>query len=511
MTNPAIRKNYLLELLDVEVLSELGFVPVQLSARDILCEPGMPVIHGYFPITAVISVVTPKGNGASAEVALVGREGMVGLSGLLGAIESPMTAIVQIPGIAVRIPITRLKATRLRSPLVRTVLDRYTQARLIQVATIAACNRLHSVDSRLARWLMAIGDRIEGAQFILPHEFLAQVLGVQHPVLSAAMHRLIEVKAIRCQGPSIVIDERSRLESMACECYGVLRREFDRLRCSAIEGGVSDFAEAPSTNDRGESAAALETMRQIASRLLLANLREQKAREDAEAANRTKEQFLAMVSHELRTPLNVILGWCALLRGPRKGSVERGLQIIQQNATVQLKLVEDLLDAVRLVSSTLTIRRVPINLREIVENAVEAAKPMAQNKQVTIGLAIVDELSPLIADADRLRQVFSNVVSNAVKFTDVGGSVQVLVTAVDGTARVTIRDTGRGIGPEMLSHVFERFRQGTPATSGSQGLGLGLTIAQAIVELHGGSIQLASPGEGLGTTCTIDLPTSMGS
>jgi signal transduction histidine kinase len=169
-------------------------------------------------------------------------------------------------------------------------------------------------------------------------------------------------------------------------------------------------------------------------------------------------------------------------------------------------LVEGLLDAVRLASSTLTIQPVPVNLRDVVQNAVDAAKPMAENKQVALRFVIVDELSPLVADADRLRQVFLNVVSNAVKFTDAGGSVDVSVTAADQAAHITIRDNGRGIAAEMLPHVFERFRQGSPVTSGSQGLGLGLTIAQALVELHGGRIQLTSPGEGLGTTCTIDLP-----
>src|SRR5437773_2547635 len=297
---------------------------------------------------------------------------------------------------------------------------------------------------------------------------------------------------------------------MACECYAVLRREFERLRRSAVDDMDMQPNVSPAQPRLAvhESAAAVETLRRIAGGLLVANIHEQEAREGAEAANRAKDQFLAMASHELRAPLNVILGWCAILRGPLPGSVDRGLEVIQQNATAQLKLVEDLLDAVRLSSSTLAIQPVATHLDEVIQGAVDAVTPIAADKQVVLRLAIADDLAPLLADADRLRQVFLNVLINAVKFTDAGGSVDVALTATNGATQVTIRDTGRGIAAEMLPHVFERFRQGSPPRGATSppGLGLGLTIAQAVVELHGGRIQLASPGEGLGTTCTIDLP-----
>src|SRR5207247_1668565 len=152
-----------------------------------------------------------------------------------------------------------------------------------------------------------------------------------------------------------------------------------------------------------------------------------------EAANRAKDQFLAMVSHELRTPLNAILGWCAILAGPSQGQIDRGLHVIQQNATAQLTLVEDLLDAVRLASSTLAIQPTVINLAEVIQAAFDAARPIAAEKQVALRLAIADDLSPILADADRLRQVFLNVVTNAVKFTDSGGLVDVSVTTVERT------------------------------------------------------------------------------
>jgi len=502
--------NYLLELLSADVRGRLGLVPVQLHARQVLHEPGMPVLHAYFPVSAVISLISTMTSGSSAEVALIGREGMVGLAGVFGTLESPTTAVVQIPGMALKAPIAELRTARLQIPSVRTMLDRYTEARLIQTAQTAACNGLHSVEARLARWLLAIDDRIDGDQFRLPQELMAQMLGIQRPTVSVAMQRFQHAKAIAYEGQSIVVADRSALERMACECYAVLRREFERLRRAAVD----DMDEQPTANSAPpglaghESAAAVETLRRIAGRLLLANIHEQEAREGAEAANRAKDQFLAMVSHELRAPLNVILGWCAILRRPLPGSADRGLEVIEQNATAQLKLVEDLLDAVRLSSSTLAIQPTPTSLGDVIQGAVDAVKPIASEKQVVLRLAITDELAPFFADPDRLRQVFLNVLVNAVKFTDVGGSVDVSLTATDAAAHVTIRDTGRGIASDVLPHVFERFRRGTSRAGAttSQGLGLGLTISQALVELHGGRIQLASPGEGLGTTCTIDLP-----
>src|SRR6266542_2674656 len=444
MTRARVPDNYLLELLSADVRGSLGLMPVQLHARQVLHEPGVPVLNAYFPVSAVISLVSTMTSGSSAEVALIGREGMVGLAGVFGTLESPTTAVVQIAGMAFKAPIAELRTARLQIPSVRTMLDRYTEARLIQTAQTAACNGLHSVEARLARWLLAIDDRIDGDQFRLSQELMAQMLGIQRPTVSVTMQRFQHAKAIVYEGQSIVVTDRSKLERMACECYTVLRREFERLRRSAVDDIDEQPNASPAQSGLGvhESAAAVETLRRIAGRLLVANIHEQEAREGAEAANRAKDQFLAMVSHELRAPLNVILGWCATLRRPHSGSMDRGLEVIQQNATVQLKLVEDLLDAVRLSSSTLAIQPGPTNLGDVIRHAVDAVKPIAAEKQVVLHLAIADDLAPLLADADRLRQVFLNVLINAVKFTDAGGSVHVALTATNGAAQVTIRDTG---------------------------------------------------------------------
>jgi signal transduction histidine kinase len=507
LVSSRVSSNHLLRLLDTEALGSLSPVTVQLRAREVLYEPGLPALYVYFPMNAVISIVSKMESGASAEVAVVGREGMVGLESILGTVQSPTAAVVQVAGTAARASTSQLRIERLQRPSIRTIFDRYTEARLIQIAQTAACNRLHSVEARLARWLLAIADRIDDDSLTLPQEFIAQMLGVHRPTVSLTLQGLRDAGVIAYRGRSLMIRDRPGLERRACECHGVLHREFDRLFRSPIEG----FETLPETiqktaKRKDQSAAALETMREIAGRLLLATIREQEARDEAETANRAKDQFLAMVSHELRTPLNAILGWCAILAERRDETPERGLTVIQRNAQALLKLVEELLDAARVTADTLSIHASPMNLTEVIGSAVDTVKPAAANKGVVLRATISDAPTPMIGDSDRLRQVFLNVLSNALKFTDAGGSIEVCAGSAGHTARVSIRDTGSGIAPDLLGHVFERFLQGADSTTGRQGLGLGLSIARVLVELHGGTIQIASLGEGQGTTCTIELP-----
>lgn len=485
----------------------LSPVAVSLRLRDVLYEPGTPSLHAYFPVSAVISLVSTMEDGASIEVALVGYEGMVGLAGVLGSREGTTAALVQVAGDALRVSTAVLRRERLRLPALRAMLDLYTEARLIQIAQTAACNRLHSAEARLARWLLAVADRVDAEYFRLPQEFMAQMLGVHRPTVSLALQRLRDAGVVAYRGHSITVSDRVGLEGIACECHGVLRREFDRLLRSPIAavGAVPQGIERSATGEH-ESAAALETMREISGRLLLATIREQEARDEAEAANRAKDQFLAMVSHELRTPLNAIVGWSAILSERPADAPERGLRVIRRNAEALLKLVEELLDTARVSNETLTIRSSPIDLGEIVCGAVDTVKPAADLKGVALRATVSNGLDGMTGDPDRLRQVFLNVLSNALKFTDAGGGIDVCVGVVDAFARITIRDSGNGIAPDELPHVFERFRQGADATAGQHGLGLGLTIAQVVVEQHGGTIQMASSGLGQGTTCTIDLP-----
>jgi signal transduction histidine kinase len=502
-------RNRLLELFGGEARAQLGsLVTVQLSAREVLLEPGLPALHVYFPLDAVVSLISTMESGHSVEVGLIGCEGMIGLAGVLGTVEGATSAVVQVGGAAVRVGTASLKAARAANPSVRNALDSYIQARLLQTAQSVACSRLHPLHARLARWLLGVHDRIGRNEIVISQEFIAEILGVHRPTVSVALQQIQHERAIVRRGRTIVISDRSRLEALACECHRVLDHEFERLLGS--RGNAPQALSAASRTQwvsiESDPAAALEAMREIAGRLLLVSIREQEAREQAEEANRAKDQFLAMVSHELRNPLNAILGWCTMLRAQEGVSPARGLDVIAQNARAQLKLVEDLLDAARMTSATLTVHPRPIVLTDVVRNAVDAMRPSADERRVALRLTIPEEVPGIAADADRLRQVLLNILTNSLKFTDAGGSVDVRVCAANGHVRVSVHDTGRGIAPEVLPHVFERFRQGSAADAGRHGLGLGLTIARAIVELHGGIITIESPGLNQGATCTIDLP-----
>jgi signal transduction histidine kinase len=501
--------NRLLQLFGAEAAAQLGSsVTVELHARQVLQEPGTPGLHAYFPVNAVVSLISTLEDGASVEVGLIGREGMIGLAGVLGTLEGGTSAVVLVGGTAVRVPIASLKALRLANPSVRSALDLYIEARFLQTAQAVACSRRHSLQARLARWLLGVHDRTPLRRFVVSQESIADMLGVHRPTVSIALQRLQDDGAIERRGRAIVVTDRSRLETLACECHRVVDAEFERLLSARrhVPEALATAAAPRSAAVESEPAAALEAMREIAGRLLLVSIREQEAREQAEEANRAKDQFLAMVSHELRNPLNVILGWCAVLRAPDGVPSARGLDAIAQNAHAQLKLIEDLLDAARMTSATLTVHPRTISLREVVQNTVDTLRPVADERQVDLQLTIASDMPPIAADADRLRQVLLNILTNSLKFTEAGGSVGVRVDAANGHARLCVHDTGRGISPEVLPHVFEGFRQGSSPEAGRQGLGLGLTIARAIVELHGGKIAIDSPGLNQGTTCTIDLP-----
>jgi signal transduction histidine kinase len=502
--------NRLLLLLSGEARAQLELaVPVELAARQVIQEAGMPTLHAYFPLNVVISLVATMEDGASAEIAMVGREGMIGLGSVLGPVASTTTAVVQVGGTALRVPTTSLRAARRAWPAVARVLDLYTEAQLIQMAQTAACHRLHSVEARLARWLLAVHDRISGDEFVVAHESIADMLGVHRPTVSTALHRFQEQHAVVRRGREIVLADRAQLESLACECYRVIRATSERVISRGAGDAELSRLQSVSGLIRSDTptTATLDAMRDIASRLLLANIREQEAREAADAANRSKDEFLATVSHELCTPLNAILGWCAILHERKEQAIDHGLPIIERNARVQLKLIEDLLDTARLTSETLAIQRREVSLQELLNNAVDAMTPIAEAKGVTLHLAGTEQMfASLFADADRLRQVLVNVLTNAVKFTDAGGNIDVRVRSESERVRIVVQDTGRGISAAVLPHVFESFRHGYAPEVTRAGLGLGLTISRALIELHGGTMEVESAGDNQGTTCTILLP-----
>ena len=237
--------------------------------------------------------------------------------------------------------------------------------------------------------------------------------------------------------------------------------------------------------------------------------RERTARHEAEAAGQIKDEFLAALSHELRAPLNAVRIWAGLLkrdvRDPQ--SLARAADTIDRNAVLQTRLIEELLDVARIVSGRLQLVREPVVLAPVIDAALESARPAALNKGVTLVRRVAGDGAVVLGDAIRLQQVVWNLLANAVRFTSAGGRVAVALRRIGDRAVLTVADSGRGIAPELLPHVFDRFRQGESGTTRSHGgLGLGLSIARQLVELHGGTIEAASPGVGAGATFTVSLP-----
>ncbi|MET0626025.1 MAG: PAS domain-containing protein [Pyrinomonadaceae bacterium] len=257
----------------------------------------------------------------------------------------------------------------------------------------------------------------------------------------------------------------------------------------------------------GISRDITERKRAEESRLELA--REQAARAEAEAANRLKDEFLATLSHELRTPLTAILGWASMLADGYVAEEMRAdaLGVIYRNAKSQAQLIDDLLDVSRIITGKLRLDTRPVELAAVVEAAVAVVRPAASAKGVQLRAVFGPGVAAVSGDSDRLQQVVCNLLSNAVKFTPDGGSVQVRLGRTGAHVEVEVSDTGQGIAAEFLPHIFDRFRQADMGTTRRHGgLGLGLSIVRHLVELHGGTVEAESAGEGLGTTFRVTLP-----
>jgi signal transduction histidine kinase/ActR/RegA family two-component response regulator len=236
---------------------------------------------------------------------------------------------------------------------------------------------------------------------------------------------------------------------------------------------------------------------------------ERAARADAERASRMKDEFVATLSHELRTPLTPILGWLSILRrvGSADEQTRKGLEVIERNARHQTQMIEDLLDMSRIVSGKVRLEVQEVRLAEVIEAAIATVRPAAEARGIDLH-AVFDATAGLVrGDPDRLQQVVWNLVSNAIKFTERGGRVQVTLERVESHVEIVVRDTGIGIPPDFLPHVFDRFRQLDSSVSRRHGgLGLGLAIVRQLVEIHGGSVRAESAGEGRGSTFTVVLP-----
>lgn len=259
-------------------------------------------------------------------------------------------------------------------------------------------------------------------------------------------------------------------------------------------------------NELSSYVAALKRLEDGRNQLLLD---EQRARAEAEAANRIKDEFLATLSHELRTPLTSVLGWACLLRGSALDDalLEKGLQAIERNAKVQAQLIDDLLDVSRIISGKLHLDVRPIAIASVVEAAISVVRPAADAKSIRLTVRHEPAMRAISGDSARLQQIVWNLLSNAVKFTPEGGRIELLLEQIDSHARLTVSDTGQGISPEFLPRVFDRFRQADSSTTRDYGgLGLGLAIVRHLVELHGGTVRAESRGEGQGAKFRVTFP-----
>src|SRR5690606_9121640 len=268
-----------------------------------------------------------------------------------------------------------------------------------------------------------------------------------------------------------------------------LRRN-DGVYRSVVERGVPRVREDEFDGHVGSCVDITEQHR--------ARERVEAALAQAEQANRAKDAFLATVSHELRTPLSPILAWARMLRDRKldEAQRERALEVIERNARMQAQLIEDLLDVSRIVEGRLRLNVQRVDLVQTIERAVETVRQAAEAKGVRLHADLDAPIPPLAGDASRLQQVVWNLVSNAVKFTPRGGEVRVGVRCVDSQVEILVRDTGKGISPDELPHLFERFWQADRSSTRTfGGLGLGLAIVRHLVELHGGTVEAHSEGE----------------
>jgi PAS domain S-box-containing protein len=237
---------------------------------------------------------------------------------------------------------------------------------------------------------------------------------------------------------------------------------------------------------------------------------ERRARSEAERVSFMKDEFLATLSHELRTPLNAIIGWAQLLRARTHPDTEvtEGLAVIDRNAKVQAQLIEDLLDMSRIVSGKVHLESQRVNVQEVARAAIASVRHLADAKEIKLDLRLDPHSGTVWGDPNRLQQCFWNLLSNAIKFTPKGGSIRVVMARTNGDAEFTVADTGQGIDPAFLPHIFERFRQAdSSSTRYHGGLGLGLSIVKSLVDLQGGWVRAVSEGLGKGATFLIGMPT----
>ncbi|HMJ15691.1 MAG TPA: ATP-binding protein [Polyangiaceae bacterium] len=339
------------------------------------------------------------------------------------------------------------------------------------------------------------------------------ILGEKHP---AAMGQ----RAEECWHDAWPIVGAQLLEAKRGECVFNEKVLVPIVRGGRVDDAWFNYSYSPLFDDDGRANGVLVICTEVTSEVLarrqLEALAVQQAtarkqaellRQQAEAASRAKDDFLATVSHELRTPLNAILGWSGIVMEPGgRDRIDRALPIIERNARAQAKIIDDMLDVSRIISGKLLLSPKPVDVASVIGAAADSVRPAAIAKGVRLHVETHVQ-GPWIADEDRIQQVVWNLLSNAVKFTPAGGSARVRATGDTNELRILVSDTGKGIPQSFLPYVFDRFRQADASTTRVHGgLGLGLAIVRHLVELHGGVVTAQSDGEGRGSTFEIALP-----
>ena len=309
----------------------------------------------------------------------------------------------------------------------------------------------------------------------------------------------LEIAKVLCPDTPFIFVSGALGEELAIETLKrgatdyVLKHRLERLRPSVLRA-------LREQEDKQQRLVAEGRLRELAAEN--ARLYEQ-----ARLANRSKDEFIAMISHELRTPMTSILGWTRLLKmgGLSDEEFSAAVEAVERSASVQARLIDDLLDVSRISTGKMTLELETVALQEVVNGTIDALRIPAAEKSVSVITPLRDEPVVVRGDRNRLQQVVSNLVQNAIKFTPDGGRVDVAVAASDDTAEIRVSDTGKGIRAELIDQIFEPFRQDESGLR-KGGLGLGLSIVRYIVERHGGTIAAESPGEGLGATFHVKLP-----
>lgn len=344
---------------------------------------------------------------------------------------------------------------------------------------------------------------------------------------------------------SVDLEDRERAIASWCDYIRKGREYSEEFRFQSTDGHIRwvQVRSSPMLSGQGELLGYVGTLEDITERKQAEEvraqvIREQTARQEAEAANRMKDEFLAVLSHELRTPLTSMLGWSKILRSKKldEKATARAIDAIERNATSQVQLIEDILDVSRIIQGQLRLNLNAVNLTSVIEAALEAVRPLAETKNIRLNTSLNSSLGSVCGDPTRLQQIVWNLLTNAIKFTPQDGLVEVRLESIkvedmqvgellptkeikfsstsaplnfstSTYAQIQVIDTGIGISPDFLPKVFERFRQADSTTTRSHnGLGLGLAIVRHLVELHGGIILAASQGEGQGATFTVRLP-----